>query len=250
MAVMILLISLLFPAVTRALARAKQTKCEAQMGGLAKIWTIRYNELDSTFNPRTDDRVYPWLSAMHPDAISNPQLFICPSDKSVGLHGGKPDRPDFQAIDPNDFTETDDNLSNPAAGEHAKRNPDIEQNSYMYEFSDATISWSWQNYILAPGGAGFADMEQIDSNQDGRVTWGEVKVDQLDYGDTFSQGPYNPDEFPIIRCFHHFQDRLVVVRNLDIPGSPSREGSVRVLNAAVSGRVFMSGLKWEYPLDQ
>jgi len=247
MAVMILLISLLFPAVTRALARAKQTKCEAQLGSFAKIWTIRYNELDGSFNPRTDDRVYPWLSSMFPDTIGDPNMFVCPSDSSGGEHGSKPDSPQYAAAtgDTDQFPETDDNASNPASGQHARRNPDIERNSYMYEFSDATNDW-WQNYVKSPDG-GFATTAQIDNNDDGRITWAEVKVDQLAYGDTFSQGPYDPNEFPIIRCFNHYQDRQVVVRNAF---TSERESAIRVLNAAMSGRVFMSGPQWEYPLDQ
>ncbi len=247
MAVMILLISLLFPAVTRALARAKQTKCESQLGSIAKIWTIRYNEIDGSFRSRTDDRIYPWLSSMFPDDIGDPNLFVCPADTSNGEDGSKPDSTQYADItgDNDQFPETDDNASNDANGDHARRNPDIERNSYMYEFSDASNSW-WNNYVKAPDG-GFATIPQIDNNGDGRITWAEVKVDQLAYGDTHSQGPYDPNEFPIIRCFHHYQDRQITVRNVD---TKDREPAIRVLNAAMTGRVFMSGPRWEYPLDQ
>jgi prepilin-type N-terminal cleavage/methylation domain-containing protein len=245
-AIIALIAALVFPAINSALMKGKQTKCISQLRGFAQIWNMRYMELNPS-SPLESDRIYPWLSSMYPHDMGTKNFFICPSDPSNGADGGKPDAADFVTIDPNDFPETDDNDNNPASGQHAARNPDVERNSYMYEFCDATISWGWNGYVKGPGNT-FIDANTVDEDKDGRITWGEVKLYQLKYGDTFSQGEYPAGRFPVIRCFHHYKSRRVVVQNMDNPGSPTRESSIRVLNAAVGGNVFISGMQWEYPL--
>lgn len=243
LAIIILIASLLIPAVQDALAKAKERKCMAQMRSMGQVWFANYSNIAGAAGNYETDRIYPWLSAMHPDPLGSPVTYVCPADRSGGRDGSKPDDPDFQVIDPNDFPGTDDNENNPAAGQHARRNPEITRNSYMYEFNDATCDW-WNGYVLGPGG-NFATSDQIDLNGDGRITWGEVKVYQLRHGDSASQGAYDPNQFPVIRCFHHFRARPVLVRDLE---SNQNVSQIRVLNAAVTGRVFISGAQWEYPL--
>jgi len=75
-------------------------------------------------------------------------------------------------------------------------------------------------------------------------SWAQVKFMQLQYGDTSSHRGYDRTQFPLVRCFHHFHDRQVSVIN----EKQQSERSFRVLNVAVSGNVFMSGLQWEFPL--
>lgn len=247
-AIIVLLASLLFPAVNSAIRRAQQTKCMSSLRNFGVAWNTQYLEVISGPHENEMDAVFPWLSAMVPDYIEA-SVLRCPGDESKGRYGSKPEEnPEFFAIDSQGFSETDDNLNNPAAGMHAARNPDVEFNSYMYEFNDATISWGWSGYILGSGDRSFATQEQIDINQDGRVTWGEAKITQLAHGDTFSMKGYDRAQFPLVRCFHHFKDKTVKVQNLDTPSSPTVTTSVRVMNLAVAGNAFLSGLQWEYPL--
>lgn len=247
-AIIVLLASLLFPAINSALLRARQTKCMANLRNFGVAWNTNYLEVISSPHGNQMDAVFPWLSAMVPDFIDSAVL-RCPADSSGGRYGSKPEEdPDFFAIDSQGFTETDDNLNNPASGMHAARNPDVKFNSYMYEFNDADISWGWSGYILGSSDQSYATQGQIDIDQDGRITWGEAKMIQLAFGDTFSHKGYDRTQFPLVRCFHHFKDKSVKILNLDNPSSPTVTRSVRVLNLAVGGNVFLSGLQWEYPL--
>jgi prepilin-type N-terminal cleavage/methylation domain-containing protein len=238
-AIIALLASILVPAVNRALMRARQTACMANLRNFGIAWNTEYLEVMSGPHLNEMEAVYPWLSAMVPDAIDATML-RCPADESRGRHGSKPDSTEFTDIDDNNFPETDDNLNNPTAtGQHALRNPDVEFNSYMYEFNDATISssWPWESDLLNPSA--------VDINQDDRITWGEVKLSQMRYGDGFSPGGYDRTQFPLVRCFHHYKDREVRYEDLI---TNSIETDIRVLNVAVAGNVFMSSPQWEFPL--
>jgi prepilin-type N-terminal cleavage/methylation domain-containing protein len=246
LAILILIASLVVPAVTQALRKGQERKCMANMRSMGQVWFTRYSDIAGAAGTLDTDRIYPWLSQMAPNPIGSPEIFICPSDASKGEDGSKPDSPDFRNIDSNDFAETDDTEDN----NHPARNDDITRCSYMYEFSDAECTW-WSGYILGPGGS-LANASQIDADSDGTVTWGEVKVYQQRYGDTSQIRPgntsygYNANQFPIIRCFHHYEDRRVQIEHPD-RGTLSQ---IRVINAAMSGRVFLSAPQWEYPLVQ
>lgn len=240
LAILILIASLLFPAVQTALAKAKERKCMAQMKSMGQVWFAYYTDIAGAAGNLDTDRVYPWLSDMHPDPIGAPNQFICPSDRSAGASGSKPNEPRYEEIsgDENQYTETDD-LTN---------NPEISRNSYMYEFCEATCSW-WQDGnwgsewgVLGPGGE-YATDDLADKDGNG-VSWAEAKFVQLKYGDTYSQGGYDANQFPVIRCFHHYDDRPVRVADPD-DGLVSK---VRVLNIAITSRFFISGPQWEYPL--
>ncbi|MCC5848674.1 MAG: prepilin-type N-terminal cleavage/methylation domain-containing protein [Verrucomicrobia bacterium] len=244
-AVIALLAALLFPAVNRALAQARQTKCMSHLRSFGMAWNQYYLEgIQDPYNTEID-AVFPWLSSMYPDYMSDETAFICPSDQSRGTWGGKPtESPIFSQQDSENYSEADDNANNPASGQWAKRNPDVERNSYLYEFNDADCSWfSSNDYVFGPRGLATTD----DFNLSGRShpSWGQVKLMQLQYGDRFSQRGYDRTQFPLVRCFHHFQDREVTVRDT-LDNTTIR--SFRVLNVAVSGNVFMSGLQWEFPL--
>ncbi|WFB34421.1 type II secretion system protein [Kiritimatiellota bacterium B12222] len=247
--IIVLLASLLFPAINSALRRSQQTKCLSNLKNFGIGWNANYLETISGPHENEMDAIFPWLSTMVPDFLDFGNL-RCPADESKGRYGSKPEEnAEFFAMDKEGFPETDDNSNNPASGQYAQRNEDVEFNSYMYEFNDATISWGWSNYILGSGDHSFATEELVDINGDGRITWGEVKVTQYTYGDTFSMGAYGPSQFPLVRCFHHFKDKVVRVRNLDNPNAPTVTTSVRVMNLAMDGSVFISGLQWEYPLE-
>ncbi|MEX2607558.1 MAG: type II secretion system protein [Kiritimatiellia bacterium] len=233
-AIIALLASILVPAVNKALMRARQTACMSNLRNFGIAWNTEYLEVMSGPHLNELEAVYPWLSAMVPDAIDETML-RCPADESRGRYGSKPvENPEFAAIDENDFEETDDNESN----DHPSRNHDVEFNSYMYEFSDATLGtsvWNWESSVNG--------VQDID--QDGRITWAEVKFAQMRNGDGFSEGGYDRTQFPLVRCFHHFKDREVRYRDMD---DNTIKSNMRVLNVAVAGNVFMSSLQWEYPL--
>jgi hypothetical protein len=248
-AMIVLIASLLFPAVSSALRRGQQAQCMSRLRSFGVAWNTNYLETVSSPHAHEMEAVFPWLSAMAPNYIKETRLFVCPSDESRGTYGSKPEEnPIFFAIDSQGFPETDDNQSNPASGDHARRNPDVTRNSYMYEFSDASISWNWNGYVLGTEDQQFATAAQMDIDGDGRITWGEVKMIQLRFGDTFSMAGYDRSQFPVVRCFHHFKDKEIRIMNLDNPSTPVVTNSVRVLNLAVGGNVFVSGLQWEYPL--
>ena len=237
-AIIVLLASILFPAVNSALKRARQTKCMANLRNFAIAWNTEYLEVVSGPHQNEMEAVFPWLSVMVPRYIDEAQL-RCPGDESNGRYGSKPEEnTTFAAVDSNGFTETDD-----FDGNHPLQNSDVEFNSYMYEFSAADCDW-WEGVIVDSNGLP-ATASQINIDDDPTISWGEVKLFQMKYGDGFSSNGYDRTQFPLVRCFHHFDDRKVKVQNTD---DNQIDTSFRVLNVAVAGNAFLSGLKWEYPL--
>lgn len=217
-----LLAALLFPAIDGALRQGRQTKCLSHLKAFGVAWNLDYLSTLSNYNLAEIDGIAPRLSSFYPDSISEPRMFICPSDSSNGEHGGKPtENPKYVELtgDTYDYSETDD--------------PEI-TSSYVYEFSEADCSW-------APGS--ILHIDELDGKPG--TSWAEAKLGQLKHGDGASEGqPYDPTGFPLVRCFHHFQDRLVKI-NDPKDGIVQR---IKVLNVAMAGNIFISGPQWEYPL--
>ena len=247
-AIIVLLASLLFPAINSALRRAQQTRCMANLRNFGVAWNTNY--LETISGPHTNelDAVFPWLSAMVPNYI-DASMLRCPADESKGKYGSKPGLSSaYWEIsnddkDNNTYVETND----------IEKTPGIDRCSYMYEFNDEEPTWGWRAYVYGGSGA-YASESEVDINSDGRYTWGEIKLTQMRNGDGFSNGGnpetsngYDPTQFPLVRCFHHYKDKKIKVMNLN-NDPPTRDTSVRVLNLAVAGNVFLSGLQWEYPL--
>jgi hypothetical protein len=72
--------------------------------------------------------------------------------------------------------------------------------SFLYEFSEARCSWDWQFYL----GSGYVTPAQVDRDTNGVVSWGEVKMFQLENGDVTQRPlphPYTAAFFPVVRCF-------------------------------------------------
>jgi prepilin-type N-terminal cleavage/methylation domain-containing protein len=222
-----LLAALLFPAIDGALRQGRQTKCLSHLKAFGVAWNLDYLSTLSNYNLAEIDGIAPRLSSFYPDSISEPRMFICPSDSSNGEHGGKPTenqkymevaKDSFDDGTPKDYKETDD--------------PKI-PSSYLYEFSEAICSWQ-------PGS--ILQIDELDGKSG--ISWAEAKLGQLKYGDGASGGqPYDPTSFPLVRCFHHFQDRMVKVKLPD-----GIEPYIKVLNVAMAGNIFISGPTWEYPL--
>ncbi|MDF3127974.1 type II secretion system protein [Kiritimatiellaeota bacterium B1221] len=225
-AIIVLLASLLFPAINSAINRAQQTKCMSNLRNFGIAWNTNYLSVKSgRYNDETD-AIFPWLSAMVPE-FANATNLVCPGDSSHGTYGSKPDEsPNYN--DQNAFEETDDMTGN----NHPDRNTEIDACSYMYEFCAAECSWF------------SGSVDEADLNDDGQVSWAEAKLRQLS-GDSYSPDGYDPSKFPLVRCFHHYDDKKVRVDNLDDNKIVSE---IRVLNVAMDGHIFLSGPQWEYPL--
>jgi hypothetical protein len=166
--------------------------------------------------------------------VDNPKIFLCPFDSSKGKEGGKPPKCADQ------FEETDE------PGDPAR--PDEHPLSYFYEFSGADCSWDWR-FIGEPPYPN--DAAYFDTDNDGHVSWGEVKWKQLQFGDstiddhdiadTDGDGRtyqdlqlkgYPKSLFPILRCFWHQEN-------------PDSNAEHQILNLSFEGKPFFSGPKWE-----
>jgi hypothetical protein len=208
--------------------------------------------LETISGPHTNelDAVFPWLSAMVPNYI-DASMLRCPADKSGGKDGSKPNSDEYWATNKNDngskyeYTETDDMSGN----EREYRNQEVEACSYLYEFNAAECSW-WDKmepngwYIYGDKNGTMATNVQANIDGNKIVSWAEAKLMQLRLGDTTSLGgEYDPSQFPLVRCFHHYTDKKVYIIKKNV-----RTPEDRVLNVALDGHVFLSGPPWEYPL--
>ena len=87
-------------------------------------------------------------------------------------------------------------------------------------------------------------MTEVDINGDSKASWYEVKLYQLQHGDTTNGGkPYDPTCFPIVRCFHHYAERKFTIQNPD-PGDSATQ--CLTINISYAGNVFQAPMKWEY----
>ncbi|MFO7870832.1 MAG: prepilin-type N-terminal cleavage/methylation domain-containing protein [Kiritimatiellia bacterium] len=231
-----LLAALLLPAITKAREKARQRYCENNLHQFSVAVTLYRDDHSGDFPD--------WLSTLYPDYIAQKDTYICMSDRSRGADGSKPEslhselpEADWEA---NQFRETDDTM---AGGQYNQdtygttfdRNDSVAACSYMYEFCNATCDWG-AGYV-GPGGS--ATDDDIDINNDDRVSWCETKEYQLHHGDTDHPSAYDETSFPIIRCFHHYQEHTFTVDDPDDP----KQGLT--LNVAYAGNVFRAPLKWE-----
>ena len=220
-AIIAILAALILPAVAKAREKARQAHCTNNLRQFS-ISLIMYRD---DYNGRNPD----WLSSLYPTYIPETNLYLCPSDKSRGREGGKPDGVP-EAIIGDQYAETDDNVGR--NGIHAC--------SYLYEFSAAACSWDWASYLGATA-------DQVDRDGNGTVTWQEAKIYQLKNGDATSAGGEGYDEsvFPIVRCFHHYDETVYRVMNLDDDVVQEERMSI---NVGYGGSVFRCGLRWEFPV--
>jgi hypothetical protein len=127
------------------------------------------------------------------------------------------------------YNEPSDNVFN--NGRYG-RNDSISACSYLYEFNAAPCSWY-------NSGAGFT---AVDLNNNGTLSWGEVKQAQLLTGN--GGGPFAETLFPIIRCYHHSHERQVLSVNPQNPSERRMEGVT--IDVAYAGNVFEGPLYWEW----
>jgi len=204
------LAGLLLPAFTAARERGRQTSCENNLKQFALALTMYRQD-------HGNDALPNWLSDLNPKYISSPKTYLCKSDFSDGQDGSRPEiLPDAFG---DQFAETDD--VDKKAGIRC---------SYLYQFCGAPCTW-WQespSYVSLPEGmAG---------------TWQNVKRIQMEKGDTDNPGGYAQTAFPIISCFHHWQEQKWQDPDGDVSGL--------MINVAYAGNIFRSSFRWDLPLSE
>jgi type II secretory pathway pseudopilin PulG len=210
--------------------QARQTDCKSnlrQMGVAILVYRGEHNGA----NP-------PWLSNLYPDYLDDKRLFVCRSDKGNGTGVVRPANLPTEA-GPGKFAEVVDNTSRDSAVHGTRQsvgqNTNVLANSYFYEFSNAECSWNPPR------------------------TWGEVKEEQLRFGDSANGGgvalpsalpiipaPYSQSKLPIVRCYHHHKEARIPAY-----ASPTAKTSKVIsqehitINVAYAGSVYVGPLWWE-----
>jgi prepilin-type N-terminal cleavage/methylation domain-containing protein len=222
-----LLAALLLPALQSSREKARQAYCKNNLHQIS-IGLIMYKD-DHKDMPK-------WLSNLYPTYISNPDVFLCKSDSTKfagtlapgqGPYASKPEGVPGQA-----YPETNDNDENKGKDD---RNDDIHACSYLYEFNAAKCSWySSGDFASSP--------PDLDGNKE--LSWREVKEYQLAHGDKSNGNqPYSETRFPVVRCFHHWQERTIETQDPATGNISGREGLT--LNVSYAGNVYDGPLTWE-----
>ncbi len=212
-----MLAALIMPVLSSARSRGRQSHCANNLHQISMA--IMMYRMDH------NDRDPDWLSVLFQDDMGylskgSEDVLICRSDPSDGADGSKPNGVEEVG---DQFSETDDTDENT----HETRYTHIERCSYMYEFSAAPCSWKG----------------------DGR-SWREVKIEQLNEGEDWIFGgrPFCPTTFPIVRCFHHYNEGSFTISD-DAPDPPFDLGEfphLLSLNVAYAGNIFRGPLFWEH----
>jgi prepilin-type N-terminal cleavage/methylation domain-containing protein len=238
-AILALLMGLLMPAVARARAKARQTKCENNLRQLS-LALIMYQ---GDHRGQLPD----WLSNLFPDYVpyERQSILVCPSDTSGGADGSKPSagRTDNHPVSENQYAETDDIAGNT----HTNRNLAITHCSYMYEFTAAECTWlSWQTALGNPPGAS-TDW-----------SWAQVNMYQLRHGDNANGfTPYDTTLFPMVRCYNHYDEAQFDLSSVPVSvleaylRSGYNQGDVdgasaMSINVAYGGNIYRGPLLWEF----
>ena len=188
-----ILAGILLPVLGIAREKSRQAKCISNLR--------QFGQLLATYRLAFDDFDPPWLSCLYPEFLKADELFICPSDPTLGKGGVQPV---FISRVPQKFWEiydTDQTTCVNPPGVKEMRNQAITANSYPYEFAWPECSW-WT-------GTDFPDKAKYRGNEDGYVSWREAKrMEQFGYVEAGGEIKLLEDEaygghVPIIRCFWH-----------------------------------------------
>jgi prepilin-type N-terminal cleavage/methylation domain-containing protein len=216
-----MLASILMPAIQKSRERARQSRCINNLREFSMALQM--------YRDDNEQEVYkeaPWLSTLHPDYVPQTNLYICLSDLASGLEGAK-----TKSKTPAGESMYEETIDGEVNAERIARgaNRTIGACSYLYEMCNAPCSWG--------GLPGASDLDK-----DGTLTWQEVKIYQLNHGDSWNENKaYDPTVFPVVRCFHHRDENSISV---DAPGTGRRTEGL-TLNVAYAGNVFRGPLTWE-----
>ena len=235
-----ILAAMLLPAIQKAREKARQANCTNNSHQFA-VGITMYRDDHEGVMPK-------WLSTLYPKYISEPEVYLCPSDRSDGLQGG---RPDDMSATYEQYPNTDDTQNNVNGAGYRDRNTAIRRCSYLYEFCNGECDWGPGSVLKKDGTpAGASD---LDKDGDGVVSWGETKEAQMANGDTYHNSAYDEVSFPMLRCFWHYRESEFTVKSID-PDTGAETGGTEAMgmtiNVAYAGNVFRAPLQWELkPLD-
>jgi type II secretory pathway pseudopilin PulG len=217
-AIILILVALLFPVLSKARARGRQASCInnlKQIGLALVMYKQDYNNGD-----------VPWISHLYSQYLSTSNVLRCPGD---GNEAGTAPSQWLARID-DDHNETYDREGN--VGLNVDPNTAAGNVSYFYEFTDADCSDPATGWNLnAP------------YSLTAPYTWAQLKNVQLKSGADGTHAPgegYDPTLFPVIRCFWHLRHLGDYSPSNHIPNSEAP-----VLNVGFAGNFFLSRGKWE-----
>jgi len=221
-----MLASILLPAIQKSRERARQSRCINNLREFSMALQMYRDD-----NEQEVFKEAPWLSSLHPDYVANTNLYICLSDTAGGFEGAK--TVNKTPAGESRYEETIDGEVNNGTRLPRGANRAIRACSYLYEMCNVRCSWQ----PSPPPGS---------PNIDGKPsyhTWMEAKLHQLAHGDAWNLGePYDPTEFPVVRCFHHRREN-----NIDYDHPVAGRGTEGLtLNVAYAGNVFRGTVTWEF----
>lgn len=203
-AIISMLAGQILPSLSTAREKGRQANCINNLHQIGLAIEMYYQDYDD----------YPmWMSNLYKQYLGTDKIFICLTDLYKGNKGhGNPSFPEINDIPPGKIPNYTPSAFDQNA--YAYRNPNIEANSYSYEFAPTECKWFESSHDQT-------EISQADINSDGTVTWKEVKIWQSYHG-------YG-GQVPIVRCFWHYYNHKQKVLNL----------AFRDYN------VFISGPEWE-----
>ncbi|MEI7880892.1 MAG: type II secretion system protein [bacterium] len=218
-----MLAAFLAPALQTARERARQTNCKNNLHQIS-VGLIMYKD---------DYKDFPnWLSDLYPKYISSKEVYVCKSDRTRGtdILSCKPvELIDSITYESSNGAQQEKDIYNVLSDN--KGNNGIDACSYMYEFNGAVCGWGYAGYVT----------NSLPPNP----TWKDVKKAQLVSGDASVANnftPYSETIFPVIRCYHHWQARIVDTTD------PQNPKQALTLNVSYAGNIYEGPLQWEYTL--
>jgi len=245
-----ILAALILPALSSAKEKGREAYCKNNLHQIG-VALVMYKDDHTGTNSMP-----PWLSTLYTTYLgSNAEVYLCKSDKTRidgsgnpspngtlapgrGKYACKPAEAASSpsAIDRETYPEASDNNDlNPYDSDpgRASRDTRITACSYLYEVNAAACRW-YANANPKPFAVAGTN-----------PSWADVKNVQLQVGD--NGGPFSETTFPIVRCFHHWDERQVRVHEDGHNPTDWIEGIS--INVSYAGNVFAAPLTWELRPD-